>query len=101
MVKEYFLGIDIGTHNSKGVLVSAKADYGSSYLLQSILAVILGGASISGGFGKLRDLVISILILQMISSGLNIFGLGINMMIVDIIWGLFNNSNDARKFCIR
>jgi simple sugar transport system permease protein len=67
---------------------SAKADYGSSYLLQSILAVILGGASISGGFGKLIDLLISIIILQMISSGLNIFiSSGINMMLVDIIWG--------------
>ncbi|MCL5986745.1 MAG: ABC transporter permease [Actinobacteria bacterium] len=68
---------------------SAKADYGSSYLLQSILAVILGGTSIAGGFGTIQGLILAILILQMISSGLNIFGLtiGKNVFLVDIIWG--------------
>jgi len=68
---------------------SAKADYGSSYLLQSILAVMLGGTSIAGGHGTIQGLVVAILILQMISSGLNIFGLtiGKNVFLVDIIWG--------------
>lgn len=67
---------------------SAKADYGTSYLLQSILAVILGGTSIAGGAGTIQGLLVAILILQVISSGLNIFGASISMYIVDIVWGL-------------
>lgn len=68
---------------------SAKPGYGSSYLLQSILAVMLGGADIAGGSGTIQGLFFAILILQMISSGLNIFGLtrGKNIFFVDIICG--------------
>lgn len=66
---------------------SAKADYGISYLLISILAVILGGISISGGQGFLRDVIIALVLLQIISTGFNIFGLGRQRYVVDIIWG--------------
>ncbi len=65
---------------------SAKVDYGSSYLMQSITAAVLGGTDISGGYGKVVGTVIATAILQIVSSGLNIFGM--NRYIVDIIMGL-------------
>lgn len=64
---------------------SAKVDYGSSYLLQSIAAAVLGGTDIAGGYGKVIGTVLAVLILQVLSSGLNI--LGINRYIVDITMG--------------
>ncbi len=67
---------------------SAKADYGSSYLLQSILAVIMGGTSISGGSGTVLGTVIAIIILQMISSGFNLIGFTGSNYVADIVWGL-------------
>jgi simple sugar transport system permease protein len=50
---------------------SAKADYGSSYILQAILVAILGGVNPYGGFGKVSGLVLAILSLQFLSTGLN------------------------------
>lgn len=64
---------------------SAKTDYGSSYLMQSITAVVLGGTSITGGHGSVVGTVVAIAIMQVISTGLNI--LGVNRYIVDIITG--------------
>lgn len=65
---------------------SAKVDYGSSYLMQSIAAVVLGGTSITGGSGTVAGTVLAILIIQIISNGLNIFG--VNRYVVDIVTGL-------------
>ena len=64
---------------------SAKVDYGSSYLMQSITAAVLGGTDIAGGYGKVMGTVIATAILQVVSSGLNIFG--INRYIVNVIMG--------------
>lgn len=64
---------------------SAKVDYGSSYLLQSIAAVVLGGTDIAGGYGKVMGTMVAIGIVQVISSGLNL--LGINRYIVDVTMG--------------
>ncbi len=66
---------------------SAKADYGSSYLLQSILAVIMGGTSISGGSGTVLGTVIAIVILQIISSGFNLIGFTGSSYVADMVWG--------------
>ncbi len=65
---------------------SAKVDYGSSYMLQSITAAVLGGTDVAGGYGKVVGTVVAVAIIQVVSSGLNI--LGINRYIVDIIMGL-------------
>lgn len=54
---------------------SARVDYGSSYLMQTVAASVLGGTAISGGYGKVVGVVIAVAIMQIISSGLNIFGL--------------------------
>lgn len=65
---------------------SAKADYGVSYTLQSILIAVMGGVNPYGGFGKVSGVVLAILILQFLSSGFNI--LGFNNFLKDFIWGV-------------
>ncbi len=64
---------------------SAKADYGESYLLLTVLASVLGGVSASGGFGKVSGVLISLIILQMVSSGLNL--MGISNFLTLALWG--------------
>lgn len=64
---------------------SAKVDYGSSYLLQSVAAVVLGGTDIIGGYGRVIGTVVAVAILQVVSSGLNI--LGVSRYIFDVIIG--------------
>lgn len=54
---------------------SARIDYGSSYLMQTVAASVLGGTLITGGYGKVYGVAIAVMTLQCISSGLNIFGL--------------------------
>ncbi len=65
---------------------SAKADYGESYLLMTVLASVLGGTSASGGFGRVSGLVIALIILQMVSSGLNL--IGVSNFLTIAIWGM-------------
>jgi ribose/xylose/arabinose/galactoside ABC-type transport system permease subunit len=65
---------------------SAKANYASSYLLLSILASVLGGVDPSGGFGKPVGILLSLIILQIVSSGLNLLGLSTHLTLA--IWGL-------------
>jgi simple sugar transport system permease protein len=64
---------------------SVKVGYGTSYLLQAVLVVILGGVSHVGGKGQILDVVLSILMLRVISSGFNIAGL--TEYFRNIIWG--------------
>lgn len=64
---------------------SAKVGYGSSYQLQSILVVVLGGVSTIGGTGNITGVVFSILILRLISSGFNI--MGFSNYLRNVIWG--------------
>lgn len=65
---------------------SAKADYGESYLLLTVLASVLGGVSAAGGFGRVSGLVLSLVILQMISSGLNL--MGVSNFLTLALWGV-------------
>lgn len=64
---------------------SIKVGYGNSYLLQSVLVVILGGVSTVGGTGNITGVVFSVLILRVISSGFNIMGFSNYMR--NVIWG--------------
>lgn len=66
-------------------LNSAKASYGDSYLLISILAAVLGGINPDGGKGKLIGIMLALVLLQVIESGLNM--LGISSYITMILWG--------------
>ncbi|WP_319476804.1 ABC transporter permease [Marispirochaeta aestuarii] len=64
---------------------SAKAGYGSSYLLVTILAAVLGGTSSEGGFGRISGLLLALATLQIISSGLNL--LRVSSFMTLSIWG--------------
>jgi simple sugar transport system permease protein len=64
---------------------SVKVGYGSSYLLQAVLVVILGGVSHIGGKGNILDVIISILMLRVISSGFNIAGF--TEYFRNVVWG--------------
>ncbi|MDR1651623.1 MAG: ABC transporter permease [Synergistaceae bacterium] len=66
---------------------SARADFGASYTMQAILICVLGGVNPNGGFGSVRGVTLAILILQILSSGFNMFP-GISNFYRDLIWGL-------------
>jgi len=66
---------------------SAKADYGSSYVLQAILVSVLGGVNPAGGFGKVIGVVIAVLALQFLSSGFSM--LRFSNFAKEFIWGAF------------
>lgn len=65
---------------------SAKVNYGSSYQMRSVAAVVLGGTDINGGSGKVSGILLSTAILQVISSGFTI--LGIDRYFTDILMGV-------------
>ena len=66
---------------------SAKADFGSSYTMQCILIAVLGGVNPNGGFGTIPGIAIAVVILQMMSSYLNMFP-SISNYYRDLIWGM-------------
>jgi simple sugar transport system permease protein len=65
---------------------SAKAGYGESYLLVTVLASVMGGTSASGGFGRVSGIVMALIILQIVSSGFNLLRVSSFMTIA--IWGI-------------
>lgn len=52
---------------------SAKADYGSSYLMRCILILVLAGVLPEGGMGKIFNVLIAIVTIQIIATGVNMF----------------------------
>ncbi len=50
---------------------SANADYGSNYIMQTILVAVMAGFNPSGGKGRITGLVLAVITLQMLSSALN------------------------------
>ncbi len=64
---------------------SAKADYGSSYLLLAVLIAVLGGVNPYGGYGKVIGVVLAVLSMQFLSSGLNMAG--VSNFARELIWG--------------
>ena len=75
-----------------GVLLSArtnaaKSDYGTSYLLQSILIAVLGGTNPSGGRGTVMGIALAVIALMLLSSGLQI--LRFSNHLIDFVWGAF------------
>ena len=65
---------------------SAKADTGSTYTMQAILIAVLGGVSPKGGKGSVTGIVLAVLIIQMISSTLNMYTF-IPTACRQIVWG--------------
>jgi simple sugar transport system permease protein len=68
-----------------GQMNSVKANYAESYLLVAILASFLGGVDPNGGFGKLSGMVLAAIILQLISTGLNLMRL--DPFMITAMWG--------------
>ena len=64
---------------------SAKAGYGESWLLVTILASVLGGVNPDGGFGRVIGMVLALIVLQMLESGLNL--LGVSSYLTMALWG--------------
>ncbi len=63
----------IGSLLMVSTLNSAKADSGESYVMKIILILVLAGILPDGGIGKMGNLIFSILIIQVITSGVNMF----------------------------
>lgn len=64
---------------------SAKADFASSYIMQTILIAILGGVSPSGGKGTVKGVFIAACILQFLSSGFNMMRM--SQYAKELVWG--------------
>ena len=66
---------------------SVRVGHGESLLLVTVLACFLGGVDPFGGLGRVAPVFLSLLILQTLSSGLNL--LGANQHLSTAVWGLF------------
>ena len=88
----------ITTHMIAGILASlsgiimwgryssCKADNGSTYTMQAILIAVMGGISPNGGKGNIQGVMLAVLIIQMVSSVLNMYN-RIPTACRQIIWG--------------
>lgn len=66
---------------------SAKADFGSSYMLLTILISVLGGTNPDGGKGSIISVGIAVLLTQAVSSLFNMFGAVMNSFYRNLVWG--------------
>jgi simple sugar transport system permease protein len=66
---------------------SVRVGHGEAYLLITVLACFLGGVNPFGGFGKVLAVALALVILQCLSSGLNL--LSANQHLATAVWGLF------------
>ena len=66
---------------------SVRVGHGEAYLLITVLACFLGGVDPFGGFGRVTSVLLALVILQILSSGLNL--LGANQHLSTAVWGLF------------
>ncbi len=99
-----FSGINVGrvlreTYTISGILASiacfimycnsnqAKADYGTSYTLQSIMCAGLGGTDPNGGKGSVMGVVFALFAMQFMSSGMNSLRMTNGTFLRQIIWG--------------
>ena len=67
---------------------SAKADYGSSYTLLTLLIVVLGGVHPDGGRGKVSGVVLSILLLQLVAQAFSILQIDPTGNMKTFVYGL-------------
>lgn len=66
---------------------SVRVGHGEALLLVTVLACFLGGIDPFGGFGRVLPVVVALMILQALSSGLNL--IGANQHLSTAVWGLF------------
>ncbi|ESX27352.1 ABC transporter permease [Mesorhizobium sp. LSJC264A00] len=65
---------------------SVRVGHGESYVLITVLACFLGGVNPFGGFGKVVSVFLALIVLQLLSSGLNL--LGASQHLATAIWGI-------------
>ncbi|WP_104666147.1 ABC transporter permease [Ensifer adhaerens] len=65
---------------------SVRIGHGESYLLITVLACFLGGVNPFGGFGRVIPVFVALVVLQLLSSGLNL--VGANQHLATAVWGL-------------
>ncbi len=56
------------------IYVTGKADAGSSFMLDSVVAVVIGGASLYGGIGTVWRTIAGCFIIAVLETGLRMFG---------------------------
>jgi len=66
---------------------SVRVGHGESFLLITVLACFLGAVNPFGGFGRVVPVVLALIVLQVLTSGLNI--LGSNQHLSTALWGIF------------
>jgi simple sugar transport system permease protein len=64
---------------------SAKADYGQTYVFETILICVLAGVTPLGGRGKVYNIILSLFALQIVSTGFNM--MRISPLIRDSLFG--------------
>lgn len=64
---------------------AAQADYGSSFLLLTVLICVLGGVDPAGGTGSVLEVLAAIVILQIVATGFNF--LGLSAYLANALWG--------------
>lgn len=65
---------------------SVRVGHGESYLLITVLACFLGGVNPFGGFGRVIPVFVALIVLQLLSSGLNL--MGANQHLATAVWGI-------------
>jgi len=75
---------------------SARMGYGDSYLLLTVLAIVLGGTDPFGGVGKVVHVFCALLVLQVIATGLSLAGVSLHFNLA--VWGITLISALAFKF---
>ena len=75
---------------------SARMGYGDSYLLLTVLAIVLGGTDPFGGVGKVGHVFCALLVLQVIATGLSLSGLSLHFNLA--VWGITLIAALAFKF---
>ncbi|YBV94972.1 ABC transporter permease (plasmid) [Phyllobacteriaceae bacterium JZ32] len=65
---------------------SVRVGHGESYLLITVLACFLGGVNPFGGFGRAMPVFVALVVLQLLSSGLNL--MGANQHLATAVWGI-------------
>ncbi|TDW26095.1 methyl-galactoside transport system permease protein [Breznakia blatticola] len=81
---------------------SNSANTGLNYELDAIAACVIGGVSFVGGIGKIRGVVLGVVLLKLIFVGLNFLSVSVNM--IYIIKGLIilvACAIDMRKYLVR
>jgi simple sugar transport system permease protein len=88
LMREYMLSAFFSALTSfvmMGQLNSVKANYAESYLLVAVLACFLGGIDPFGGAGKLSGIMLAVVILQLVSTGVNL--LRMDPFFIQAMWG--------------